>query len=100
MRELNLKIVSHTVGEPEKSVSAGTKLLAIVPVVLKMEATEGTFTQKSFWVAVSMDEGKTWMFIDGSYMNDESLKMLIPEASGKITLPAVGAPVFERKPAG
>ncbi|HEX8475132.1 MAG TPA: hypothetical protein VF666_13965 [Pyrinomonadaceae bacterium] len=100
IRDLGLKIVSHTVGEPEKTVRAGTMLVAVVPTTLKMESTDTLFTQRSFWLAVSTDDGKTWTFLDGSYLNKESMKIVLPEAVDKITLPGVEQPVMERKPAG
>lgn len=100
MHDLELKIISHTIGEPQKSVRAGTQLLSIVPVTLKMESPTEFYTQKSFWMAVSQDDGRSWRFIDGSYLNPDTLKMLIPEAAGKITLPDKGSPVISPKKAG
>lgn len=100
MRDLGLKIISHTVGEPQPTVRAGTKLLAVVPTTLKIEAPDSFITQQSFWLAVSSDGGKSWTFIDGSFLNKESLKMILPEAADKITLPGGVKPVMERKAAG
>lgn len=97
--ELGLKILSHTVGEPEPSVRAATLLLAVVPTTLKMESADSFITQRSFWLAVSTNDGKSWTFIDGSYLNGETLKLILPEAVDKIKLPAGVQPVFERKPA-
>jgi hypothetical protein len=99
LRELGMKIIAHTVGEPEPSVRAGAKLVAIVPTVLKMESRESIFEQKSFWLAVSTDEGKNWRFLDGSSLDANALKLLLPEAVDKIKLPKVGQPLMERKPA-
>jgi hypothetical protein len=99
MRDSGMKIVAHTVGEPEPSVRAGTKLVAIVPTALKMEMRESIIEQKSFWLAVSTDEGKSWRFLDGSSLDADALKLLLPEAVGKIKLPKVSQNLTERKPA-
>lgn len=99
MRDLGMKIISHRVGEPQPSVRAGDKLVAIVPTVLRMESPEYVFEQNSFWLAVSNDEGKSWRFIDGSSLDAHLLKLLLPEAVGKLKLPAVTQPLMERKPA-
>lgn len=99
MRDLGLKVISHTVGEPRPSVRAGTKLLAVVPTMVKMESPDSLITQESFWLAVSTDDGKTWTFLDGSLLTEELLKMILPEAVDKITLPGGVKPVMERKPA-
>jgi len=99
MRELGMKIIAHTVGEPEPSVRVGAKLVAIVPTALKTELDGSVIEQKSFWLAVSTDEGKSWRFLDGSSLNTDTLKLLLPEAVDKIKLPRVVQPVTERKPA-
>lgn len=99
MRDEGIKIVSHTVGEPEPSVRAGSKLVAIVPVELRMESSEDIIGQKSFWLAVSEDEGKTWKFLSGGSLSEDILKLLLPEAVGKIKLPAKALPSMKRKPA-
>ncbi|HEX8131496.1 MAG TPA: hypothetical protein VF527_20530 [Pyrinomonadaceae bacterium] len=102
MKELQnkgIKIISHAIGEPEQSVRAGGKLVAIVPIRLKMESPEYYIDLKSFWLAVSTDEGKLWRFVSGSSLDENILKVLLPEVAGKIKLPEVKQPAVERKPA-
>jgi hypothetical protein len=64
-----------------------------------MESRESIFELKSFWLAVSTDEGKSWRFLDGAWLDADALKLLLPEAVGKIKLPTVSPPSMERKPA-
>jgi len=99
MRDSETKVIAHTVGEPEPSVRAGAKLVAIVPTALKMETEGFIIEQRSFWLAVSTDEGKSWRFIDGSSLDADTFKLLLPEAVDKIKLPALVHPLMERKPA-
>ena len=100
IRDQGFKLVSHTVGEPEPSVRAGTKLLAVVPTALKLESAVAFFTQRSFWLAVSTDKGKSWTFIDGSALDKKTLGLVFPEAIGRIKLPARSQPLIERKASG
>jgi hypothetical protein len=98
MSDTGIKFVAYTPSEPERIVRAGTKLLAVVPTALEMEAPEASIKHKSFLLAVSTDAGKSWTFIDGTKLDKERLKILLPEAVDKITLPTIGEPVIERKP--
>jgi len=100
IRDAGLKMVSHAVGEPEPSVRAGAMLLSVVPTTLKMESPDSFLTSPSFWLAVSTNDRKSWTFIDGSFLNPESLKIILPEAVDKIKLHVKGQLVIERKPAG
>jgi len=99
MRDEGMKIIAYTMGEPEPSVRAGAKLVAILPLKLRMESREYKMELSSFWLAVSTDEGKSWKFISGSSLNSDTLKLVLPEAVGKIKLPVVEQPSRERKPA-
>jgi hypothetical protein len=77
----------------------GTKF-AIVPYLLKMDVPGGLLTRKSYLIGIySALAGGTnsWTFIDVTDKADEKLKLLIPEAVGKLKIPAPEAPVFEKK---
>lgn len=99
LRDSGMKIISMTLGEPEPSVRAGATRVAVVPLRLRIEMPEQDIEVESFWLAVSTDEGKVWRFISGTSVNADALKLFLPEAVGKIKLPAVKQHVMERKPA-
>lgn len=93
-----IKILSYEAGEPGEVKSAGAKLVSVVPAELKMEFPELFLTQKSFMLAISADGGKAWKFVSGANLNEQALKVLVPEAVGVITLPKAVEPVIEKKP--
>jgi hypothetical protein len=93
-----IKILSYEAGEPGEVKSAGAKLVSVVPAELKMEFPDLFFTQKSFMLAISADGGKAWKFVSGANLNEQALKVLVPEAVGVITLPKAVEPVIEKKP--
>ena len=93
-----IKILSYEVGEPGEVKSAGAQLVSVVPAEMKMEFPELFLTQKSFMLAISADGGKAWKFVSGANLNEQTLKFLLPEAVGVITLPKEVEPVIEKKP--
>lgn len=97
-RAQNVKVLAYEVGGPGDVSKAGTKLFSVVPVELKMEVPGAVFTQKSFLLAVSTDGGKVWKFIDGTTLDKDKLKLLVPEASEVVSLPKAEDPTIERKP--
>jgi hypothetical protein len=97
-RARGARVVSYEPGEPGAIKRAGAKLLSVVPVEMKVDFPERTFTQKSFLLAVSTDGGKVWKFIDGTQLNQDTLRVLVPGAARVVTLPKPEEPVVERKP--
>ena len=97
-RAQGARVVSYEPGEPDAIKRAGAKLLSVVPVEMKVDFPERTFTQKSFLLAVSADGGKVWKFIDGTQLNQDLLKVLVPGAARVVTLPKAEEPVIQRKP--
>jgi hypothetical protein len=98
MQSEGFEIVSYTVGEPEKVVRAGTKLLVVVPTVLKAKVREGVLTQPSYLLGVSDARRKKWTFIDGSSLDASKLRTVLPEAAGRVALPKKQEPTLERTP--
>ena len=93
-----IKVLSYEAGEPGEVKSAGAKLVSVVPAEMKMEFPHLFLTQKSFMLAISADGGKAWKFVSGANLNEQALKVLVPEAVGVITLPKAVEPVVEKKP--
>lgn len=91
------EMVSYVVGEPREPVRGGSQLFVIVPTELKMKATDGVWASKSYLVGISDDDGKNWTFIDGAFLDDAKVKLVIPAAVGKLVLPKPAAPVLEKK---
>lgn len=92
------EVVGYEAGEPGEIVRAGARLFAVVPTELKMDTPKAAGTLKSYMLAISDDGGKVWKFVDGAGLNEDVLKVLVPEAVGVVTLPKPEAPVFKDKP--
>jgi hypothetical protein len=92
MRDDGFEFISYEASEAGEPVALpGGKLTAvIVPAVLKMKGAGRLFSQESYLVGVSADGGRRWTFISGSSLNEERLRLILPEAGGKLTLPKEG----------
>jgi hypothetical protein len=92
MRADGFEFVSYEAGEAGRPVAlADTKLTAVfVPVLLKLKAGGRIFSQQSYLLGVSADGGRRWTFISGSGLDAERLKLVLPEAGGRLKLPEEG----------
>jgi hypothetical protein len=68
---------------------AGRHTYAIVPLKFKMRAPDQILVSDSFMIAVSDDEGRSWKFLSGASVDEAKLKVLLPDAAGKLKLPTV-----------
>jgi hypothetical protein len=90
-------ILGADVAEPREIVRAGDKRFAIVPIIIRAKVSNGTLRSKSFLLAISSDEGKTWTFIDGAGLTKGKLGELFPDHTPSLSLPAKEEPVLEQK---
>lgn len=89
---------SVSVHQPKETVSIGTRTFAIVPFTLKLNVPEGTLIHETFLIGISEDRGVTWTLIDGTNLDERRLRILLPDAGGKIILPERQPPLFQRNP--
>jgi len=92
MRADGFEFVAYEAGEAGEPLAlSGEKLTAVlVPVLLKLKAGGRVFSQQSYLVGVSADGGRRWTFISGSGLDAERLKLVLPEAGGRLKLPEEG----------
>ena len=83
---------------PKEVVPIGTQFFAIVPYTLKMKSPEGVLTQQSYLLAISNKNNLKWTFLDVTNFNEAQLKVLVPNAIGKLTFPQKQQPFFEPNP--
>ena len=99
MDELNkagMTIISYKIEAPAEAISVGDDLAAIVPTSLEMKSKTDKITQRSYLLAVSSDNGKHWTFVDGAGLDDEKVKVIIPNPPKELKLPAKAEPVIEK----
>lgn len=98
MKDQGVEIVSTTIGVPQEVVPIGSQFFVIVPYTLKMKGPDVVLTQQSYLLAISNKDSIKWTFLDVSQMNESQLKMLLPDAVGKLKLPEKQPPVIEQNP--
>lgn len=97
MKSRGAAILGADISEPKDVATSGTMRFAIVPMNAKVKVPEGILRSKSFLLAVSSDEGKTWTFIDGGGLTQEKLAQLFPDFPSELSLPAREQPVLAPK---
>lgn len=74
------------IGEPGKILNTGDKLFSVVPEKLIMESNGTKFYITSSLLAISLNKGVNWYFLDGGNMTDTQIQQLFPEVRGKLTI--------------
>jgi hypothetical protein len=99
MKSEGVSFNSATVSSSIEVLTIDGKKFAIVPYVLKINVPGGLLTKNSYLIGVlgAIGGGRNgWTFIDVTNKTEEAMKLLIPEAVGKLKLPAIEPPVFEK----
>lgn len=81
--------LSSAPSAPVQVLKAGRQTYAIVPLKFKMRAPGQLLVSDSFMIAISDDGGKNWKFLSGASVDEARLKILLPDAAGKLKLPTV-----------
>jgi hypothetical protein len=87
MKEQGISIVSFTPGDPSEIKPGGSELFAAIPTIMEMKAPQMKITGKSFLLAISQDQGKTWTFADGANLTPEIMKAMFPKFPPELKLP-------------
>ena len=90
-------ILGAEVAAPKEVITSGERRFAIVPLTVHVKVPEGRLRSKGFLLAISMDAGKTWTFVDGAGLTKEKLAQLCPNVPSRLTLPSKEPPVLESK---
>jgi hypothetical protein len=96
----NMQLVSHKIGEPRDFVQVEGERYAIVPSTMQIRVPEGMLVGEAFMIAVSVDGGQNWTFVDsgGGNANPKLLKDLFPAAADKLRMPETKPPVLHPTP--
>lgn len=95
MRSRGVGFRSVKVGEPSDPIKSGSELFVVVPFRLVMKVPGGSLFQNGFVIGDSEDQGKTWVFVDGSG-DIKTIKAALPNLPEQLKLPAKKQPVFEK----
>jgi len=87
MKDQGISIVSFTAGDPSEIKPGGSELFAAIPTIMEMKAPQMKITGKSFLLAISQDQGKSWSFADGANLTPEIMKAMFPKFPPELKLP-------------
>jgi len=82
-----IKIMDFKTKAPGNPVAAGAEIHCIVPQEITMLFGEKYFLGVEHLLAASMDEGKSWYFVDLKTFDSASLKEFIPNFNTALVLP-------------
>jgi hypothetical protein len=81
---------SVIVYEPLKVLQYESELQAVIPVEYTMQLIDKEYLNKSYILAISKDEGKSYSFVNLMQFDDASLNEFITNLSPEITIPLDG----------
>jgi hypothetical protein len=96
MKAQKISIVSYKVEAPAEVVGSGSDHAAVVPATLEMKGPGMKLKQKSYLLAISSDDGKSWSFVDGSDLDDEKVKLILPNPPSGLKLPPKQPPQIDQ----
>jgi hypothetical protein len=82
-----------TFDEPTKIIKSGNELQSTIAQHTDIKLTQGRIVSTSTLIAVSIDNGNNWTFIDTSNKDLKTLKKSIPNLSSQLIIPAPQPPV-------
>lgn len=91
------ELISVTFGRPSSIIKENDELQATVPETLIAKYRDGKLTIKGTLIAISIDGGKTWKFMDTSGKDIETMKRAYPNLSDKLMLPPMEDPIFTKE---
>jgi len=86
--------LSVAFGEPSKIITIGNELQCTVPQTIEMKVPKGRLITKSTLIAISIDNGKNWYFLDTSGNDIQTMKRALPNLSGELIIPEKTQPTF------
>jgi hypothetical protein len=87
IKEQGISITSFTLSDPSEIKTGGSELFAILPATMEMKAPQAKITLKTFLIAISRDQGKSWSYADGSNLTPELMKTFFPKFPPELKLP-------------
>lgn len=89
MKAAGFEPLAYVPSAPTQVFREGGRTYAVVPLKFRMRTPDSIMVSDSFMVGVSNDGGQNWTFIGGSGIDDDRLKVLLPEVAGRFKLPTV-----------
>ncbi len=88
----SIKIISDSIGDPSKIIFFKGQYQCTIPQQMIMSIKNQKVAVESTLVALSMDEGETWYFIDAANDGFKKIKSIFPEISTELEVAKQGRP--------
>jgi len=86
--------IELSIGEPEKLYEAGKEIHCLVPQKVILENKNGKIISSSHLLAVSVDYGENWYFVDTAQLTSENVTVLFPKFNSDLKIPDKIQPEF------
>ncbi len=94
MKSDGVSVEKVIIGEPVERKKINNTIYALIPQELTMKVPGGLLHSDSHLIGISKDEGGSWYFLDTAKLNEQNLKILLPDLSGQMKIPPKKLPVF------
>ncbi len=89
-----ITLSKFTIGEPSNVILIKNELQCTVPQTLEMKLPNGKLIAESTLIAISMDKGLNWYFLDTSTIDIQTLRKAFPNLSNELVIQPKGDPTF------
>ncbi len=98
MKQFGMKFKKIIIGIPSQVIFYKGALQCVVPQSTRMETFLGEMYVETSLIAISLDKGRNWYYIDTNVYKADKLKSALPNLSPKLVIPPQKEPTFT--PAG
>jgi len=85
----NISLTNIVFDKPGEIVKAGSELHCVIQQTQILKMGEKDFENKGNLLAVSLDQGESWKFVDLAQYDTESLKLFLPNFNEALKIPAI-----------
>lgn len=94
MRQQGFEFSKINFGKPTKIYEAGNELHSLLDQTIEIKKTSGTIISKSYLLAISLDKGERWYFLDTADLTNETVYELFPDFNSDLSIPEKKQPQF------
>jgi len=94
MKAEGTDFLNVTFGKPSQIITEKNELQCTLPQTIEMKVPNGKLVYNSTLIAISIDKGRNWYFLDTSGKDIQSMKNLIQNLSKELLIPKQQQPTF------
>ena len=97
MKQFGVQFKKILIGNPGPIITYNNQLQCVVPQTTTMQTIMGDLETETSLIAISMDKGKKWYFVDTNVYKEDKLKSALPGLSPALVIPPQKQPKFTPK---